>query len=85
MFKTTVRIEGMQCGMCEAHICNVIRKTFADAKKVSASHGKGIACFLTQEAPDENRLKEAVTETGYTFISSKSEQYVKQGLFKHFF
>ena len=40
MKKTTVRIDGMMCGMCEAHICDVIRKTFSDAKKVSASRGK---------------------------------------------
>ena len=43
MTKNTVRISGMACGMCEAHICDTIRKTYPDAKKVAASHTKGIA------------------------------------------
>ena len=81
MFKTTVRIDGMMCGMCEAHICDVIRKTFEDAKKVSASHGKGIASFISENVPDETKLKDAITITGYTYISSESEEYKKKGLF----
>ena len=81
MFKTTVRIDGMMCGMCEAHICDVIRKTFVDAKKVSASRGKGTASFISENVPDENKLKDAITITGYTYISSESEEYKKKGLF----
>ena len=38
MFKTTLKIDGMMCAMCEAHIADVIRKKLPDAKKVSASH-----------------------------------------------
>ena len=26
MIKTTLKIEGMMCSMCEAHICDTIRK-----------------------------------------------------------
>ena len=81
MYKTIVKIDGMMCGMCEAHICDVIRKTVADAKKVSASHGKGIAAFLSGEIPDKERLKEAIEATGYAYVSSESTQYVKKGLF----
>ena len=40
MLKTTLMIEGMQCGMCEAHICDTIRKAVPDAAKVKASHRK---------------------------------------------
>ena len=81
MYKTTVRIDGMMCGMCEAHICDVIRKTFEDAKKVSASHGKGIASFISEKEPDKTRLKDVVTATGYTYVSSESEEYKKKWLF----
>lgn len=82
MFKTTVRIDGMMCGMCEVHICDVIRKTFEDAKKVSASRGKGIASFLTEEVPDEYKLKKAIEETGYQCITVLSEPFTKRGLFR---
>ena len=36
MTETTVNISGMMCGMCEAHICDVIRARFA-VRKVTAS------------------------------------------------
>ena len=81
MFKTTLKIDGMMCGMCEAHIADVIRKKLPDAKKVSASLSKGIATFLSEEAPAEEELKNAIAETGYTCLSVNSEVYVKKGLF----
>lgn len=28
MIKYTVRIDGMQCGMCEAHVNDAVRKAF---------------------------------------------------------
>ncbi len=80
MLKTTVQIEGMACPMCEAHIKDVIRQTFPDAKKVTASHGKGIASFISEEV-DEDKLKKAIADTGYTYVSSESEPYKKKGLF----
>ena len=83
MKKTIVRIDGMMCGMCEAHICDVIRKTFSDAKKVSASRKKGEASFLTKKEPDKGLLEDAVTSMGYTYISSESVEYKKKGLFGH--
>lgn len=81
MKKIIVRIDGMMCGMCEAHICDVIRKTFSDAKKVSASRRKGEASFLTENEPAESLLEEAITSMGYTYISSESVEYTKKGLF----
>ena len=33
MIKTTLKIDGMMCSMCEAHINEVIRKTVPGAKK----------------------------------------------------
>ncbi len=82
MLKTTLKIDGMMCSMCEAHICDVIRKAVPGAKKVSASHMKGEASFLTETAVDENLLKDAIAATGYTCLSVSSEPYEKRGLFK---
>ena len=81
MNKITVKIDGMMCGMCEAHICDTIRRAFPDAKKVSASRKKGEATFLSDIAPDEEALKKAIADTGYTFVSVSSEAYKKRGLF----
>ena len=81
MIKTTLKIDGMMCSMCEAHINDVIRKTVPGAKKVSASHAKGEASFLTETAVDESVLKNAIAATGYTCLSVSSEPYEKKGLF----
>ena len=40
MVKITLEVEGMACGMCEAHVNDVIRKVFP-VKKVTSSHTKG--------------------------------------------
>ena len=82
MIKTTLKIDGMMCSMCEAHICDTIRKAVPGAKKVSASHRSGEASFLTEAAVDESLLKDAVAATGYTCLSVSSEPYEKKGLFK---
>ena len=62
MIKTTLGIEGMMCSMCEAHICEAIRKAVPSAKKVSASRGKKEASFLTEEPVDAELLKDAVNK-----------------------
>lgn len=81
MVKTTLRIEGMMCGMCEAHICDAIRKAVPSARKVSASRGKKEATFITEEAVDGKLIKDAIDATGYDCLSVSSEPYKKRGLF----
>ena len=81
MIKTTLNIEGMMCGMCEAHVCDAIRKAVPSAKKVSASRSKGEASFLTEDAVDAERLKAAIDSTGYTCLGVESAPYEKRRLF----
>ena len=81
MIKTTLKIEGMMCSMCEAHISEAIRKAVPSAKKVSASRSKGEATFLTEEAPDRAALQAAIDATGYTCHSVDSAPYEKKGWF----
>ncbi len=81
MYKTTVKIDGMACSMCEAHINDTIRKTVPGAKKVSASHTKKEASFLSEENVDIEGLRRAIDQTGYTFVSAESVPYEKKRLF----
>lgn len=81
MIKTTLKIEGMMCGMCEAHICEAIRKAVPSARKVSASRGKGEATFLTEEAPDGAALKAAIDATGYNCLGIEYAPCEKKGWF----
>ena len=34
MIKTTIKIDGMMCGMCESHVSDAIRKAVPSVKKV---------------------------------------------------
>ena len=81
MIKTTLKIDGMVCSMCEAHICDAIRNAVPSAKKVAASRGKKEAYFLTDDAVDAEALKKAIDATGYTCQSVESVPYKKKGLF----
>ena len=46
MVKITVGIDGMACGMCEAHINEAVRNAFP-VKKVTSSHTKKETVILT--------------------------------------
>lgn len=81
MIKTTLKIEGMMCGMCEAHICEAVRKAVPFAKKVSASRSMGKATFLTEEAVDTDALKAAIDATGYRCLSIEHAPCEKKGWF----
>ena len=83
MLKVTMKIDGMSCGMCEAHINDAIRKVFS-VKKVTSSHRKGITELLIQDAVDTQLLKHAVEEFGYKVLDIRCEPYERLGfsLFK---
>ncbi len=80
MIKTTLKIDGMMCGMCEAHINDVIRKVVPDAKKVKSSHTKGESTFVSEQEPDKEEIIAKVAETGYTVKSVITEPYTKKFL-----
>ena len=81
MIQTTIKIDGMMCGMCEAHVCDAIRKAVPSAKKVTASRNKKEASFLSEEEVNKDSLKAAIDATGYTCLSVDSAPYEKKGLF----
>jgi copper chaperone len=83
MYQTTVKIEGMACGMCESHINDAIRRAFPSAKKVSSSHKKKTSIFFTEEPVEPSEVKAAIEATGYQYLSSESRYCEKKkGLFR---
>lgn len=77
MFKITLNIDGMACGMCEAHINEAVRGAFK-VKKVTSSHTKGKTEIITESEIDENQLKSVVESTGYTVNGISVEPYEKK-------
>ena len=77
MFKITAKVEGMACGMCEAHINDAVRKNFA-VKKVTSSHSKGKTEIIVELPIDEDKLKEVIGKSGYTVTVIHTEPYEKK-------
>ena len=83
MVKITVGVDGMQCGMCEAHVNDAVRRAFP-VKKVSSSHTKGQTVILSEQPIGEQALRDVISQTGYEMTSFASEPYEKKGLFGAF-
>lgn len=80
MLKITVGVEGMSCGMCEAHVNDAVRAAFK-VKKVTSSHKNNETVIITESEIDENALRTAIEKSGYTVTSVTAEPYKCRGLF----
>ena len=64
MIKTTLKIEGMMCPMCEAHMTKAIKDAFK-VKKAESSHERGETVIISREPLSGEKLAEAVQTAGY--------------------
>ena len=80
MTKYTVKVDGMACGMCEAHVNDAVRAAFK-VKKVTSSAGKGETVILSEVVIPEAKLRQVIDKTGYTAVSVSAEPYEKKGFF----
>ena len=80
MQKITVKVDGVMCGICEAHVNDAVRKAFP-VKKVISSHSKGETVILTESDIDESALRSAIGATGYKVKAVSKEPYETKGLF----
>ena len=82
MVKTVLKIDGMMCGMCEAHMNDLIRKNFK-VKKVTSSAKDGETVIISDAELDIPWAKKQIKDIGYELVDYTSEAYEKKGLF-HF-
>ncbi len=80
MVKTTLKIDGMMCGMCEAHMNDLIRNHYK-VKKVSSSVSKGETEIISEDELDLSNLGEQVNGIGYELLDVKTEPYQKKKFF----
>ncbi len=80
MYKTTVKIDGMMCGMCESHINDAIR-TKMPIKKVSSSHKKGETVIISENELTTEMIAAALDGSGYKVMNVTCEPYEKKGFF----
>ena len=73
MLKIVMKIDGMACGMCEAHVNDALRRVDG-VKKTSSSYSKGQSEVIAEDAVD----------TDYKVLSISAVPYEKKGLFSRF-
>lgn len=83
MFRIILGVEGMVCGMCEAHINDAIRNAFT-VKKVTSSRAKKQTVIISPNELPEEELKSTIKNAGYEVVSVTTEPYEKKGLFSAF-
>ena len=79
MFRTTARISGMACGMCEAHVNDAVRSAFP-VKKVSSSRIRGETVIDSEQPIDPEQLRQVIQRTGYIMHSASVEEIRRKTL-----
>ena len=67
--KIEVKIEGMMCPHCEAHVKEAL-EALPGVKSVKADHKKKKAEIVAEAPLDSDAIKKAVEGAGYTFVSA---------------
>lgn len=80
MWKYTVEVRGMMCGMCEAHVNDALRKALP-VKKVTSSRGKKQTVVISERELDTAVLLNTIRNTGYEVGEIRKEPYEKKGFF----
>lgn len=66
----TLKIEGMMCGNCEAHVKKAIEAMKGvEAVEVSRENGTAVVHIIGGAVITDEALKKAVEEEGYTVIA----------------
>ncbi|MBR6057527.1 MAG: heavy-metal-associated domain-containing protein [Victivallales bacterium] len=79
MIKTTINVEGMACGNCEARVNSALEKAFT-VSKVKSDHEKNITEVFSEDELDEAKVRSVIEGEGFKVTGMKSEQ-AKRGLF----
>lgn len=84
MIKIELHIDGMKCGMCEAHINDVLRKV-KNVKNVKSSHSKGLCTVIALDDTNIEDITNAITKEGYRVLDKQIEHFEKQNFFSKIF
>ena len=81
MVRTVLKVSGMSCGMCEAHVNDAVRKAFP-VKRVYSSAKKGETVIESEEPIDPEKLRQVVNMTGYIVLSAGTEEVKRKPFFR---
>ena len=67
IMEKTIKIEGMMCEHCEAHVKKGL-EALPEVEKAVADHTKGTAVVTLKTAVSDEKLKKAVEDAGYKYL-----------------
>ncbi len=70
VMKKTVKIEGMMCGHCEAHVKSAL-ESVAGITEAVVSHKTGTAVITLNSNVSDDIIKNKVESQGYTVVGIK--------------
>lgn len=79
MIRITVQVDGMMCGMCEAHVNDAIRRALP-VKRVTSNHRRKETVILTEQDIPDSSIQKAIADSGYTFLCATREEEKPRGL-----
>lgn len=86
MYKTTLVVDGMMCGMCEQHVREALQKAFEQhrvaVKKITASRKQRLVTVLAEQPVEERTLRSAIQATGYDTGEYRSAPDEEKGFFQ---
>ena len=80
MVQITVKVDGMQCSMCESHVNEAVRRALP-VKKATSYHGKGRTVLLAAQPLAAKAMRAAIEPTGYRVLGIESGPCRKKGFF----
>lgn len=76
-----ITVEGMMCGMCEAHVADALRKV-PGVENAKADRSKKLATVTCSAEVSDEALLKAIADTGYDASDVREQaQPEKKGLF----
>ena len=80
MVRIVIGINGMTCGMCEAHINEAIRNAF-QVNKVTSSRARKQTVILAGQEISGQEIKDVNEKDGYEVVSLSIGPYENKGCF----
>ena len=78
MWKYTMEVFGLMCGMCESSVNDAIRRSF-DVKKVTTTRSKNQTIIITAQDIPEEALRKCIEPLGHDVGKITKEPYEKKG------
>lgn len=79
MYKIEIEIDGMKCGMCEAHVNDLFRKNIK-IKKIKSSHFSSKTIIFSDQDVSDEFIINILKNSGYKITSIK-RTLVKKTIF----